>query len=52
MRIGDIITWHGRRYVLRGIEPMSVPNRSAELEDEETGRRVVVPLAALEAAGD
>ena len=52
MRIGDTITWKGRRYVLRGLEPMSVPNRCVELEDEETGERVEVPVAELESPGD
>ena len=52
MRIGDVIIWKGRRYVLRGLEPMSVPDRCAELEDEATGERVEVPVAELEAAGD
>jgi hypothetical protein len=48
MRIGDLILWNGRRYVLRGLEPMSVPDRTAELEDEETGERIEVPVAELE----
>ena len=37
MKIGDLVTYQGRSYVLRGIEPMSVPNRRAELEDPESG---------------
>ena len=45
MKIGDLVTYQGRSYVLRGLEPMSVPNRRAELEDLETGERIVVPLA-------
>ena len=37
MEIGDLVTYQGRAYVLRGLEPMSVPNRRVELEDPESG---------------
>ena len=47
MKIGDLVTYQGRSYVLRGIEPMSVPNRRAELEDPESGEVVVAPLAEV-----
>jgi hypothetical protein len=47
MKIGDLVTYEGRSYVLRGLEPMSVPNRRAELEDSETGEQVLVPLAGV-----
>jgi hypothetical protein len=47
MKIGDLVTYQGHTYVLRGLEPMSVPNRRAELEDPETGELVVVPLAEV-----
>jgi hypothetical protein len=44
MRIGDLVTWQGRSYYLRGLEPMSVPDRRAQLEDAETGEVVTAPL--------
>jgi hypothetical protein len=44
MEIGDLVTYKGRAYVLRGLEPMSVPERHAELEDPDTGERLSVPL--------
>ena len=47
MQIGDLVTYQGRSYVLRGLEPMSVPDRRAELEDPETGEVIVVPLVEL-----
>ena len=50
MQIGDPITYDGRRYILRGLDPMSVPNRCADLEDAETGERIRVPVADLEDA--
>ena len=50
MAIGDHVLYQGRRYRLRGIDPMSVSERQAELEDLETGERVRVPLEAVEAA--
>ena len=48
MRIGDLVTYHGTQYVLRGLDPMSVPDRLAELEDPATGERVRVPLSDVE----
>ena len=50
MRIGDQVTYQGRRYVLRGLDPMGVPDRRADLEDSETGEQIRVPLAELEPA--
>ena len=47
MKIGDLVTYQGRAYVLRGLEPMSMPNRRAELEDPESGEVIVVPLAEV-----
>ena len=47
MKIGDIVNYEGRPHVLRGLEPMSVPNRRVELEDSETGEVIVVPLAEV-----
>jgi hypothetical protein len=48
MKIGDPVLYLGRRYYLRGLDPMSVPDRQAVLEDAETGGEVRVPLADLE----
>jgi hypothetical protein len=39
-QIGDFVTWRGRLCVLRGIDPMSVPARHAEVEDCVTGERL------------
>ena len=50
VRIGDEVIYHGRVLVLRGLEPMSVPTRRAEVEDPATGERLVVPLDELEPA--
>jgi hypothetical protein len=47
MEIGDLVTYQGSAYVLRGLEPMSVPERRAELEDPESGERLSVPLAEV-----
>jgi hypothetical protein len=47
MKIGDLVTYQGRAYVLRGLEPMSVPNRRVELEDPASGEVIVVPLAEV-----
>ena len=50
MRIGDHVTYQGRRYVLRGLDPMGVPERRADLEDSETGEQIRVPFVELEPA--
>ena len=50
MRIGDPVIYRGRRYVLRGLDPMGLPDRRADLEDCETGELVRVPVAELVAA--
>ncbi len=50
MEIGDLVTYDGKAYVLRGLEPMSVPDRRAEIEDPESGELLFVPVAQLAAA--
>ena len=47
MEIGDHVTWNGRLWVLRGLEPMSVPERHAHLEDPVTGERARAPLSEV-----
>ena len=44
MQLGDLVTYEGRRYVVRGLDPMGLPDRRADLEDVETGecRRVLI----------
>lgn len=44
MEIGDPVDYEGRRYVLRGLDPMGVGDRRAELEDPDSGERIWVPL--------
>ena len=48
MEIGDNVIYNGKCYVLRGLEPMSVPDRRAELENPENGELTSVPVALLE----
>ena len=48
MRIGDPVTYDGRGYVLRGLDPMGVPDRRADIEDPDTGELIRVPVAELE----
>jgi hypothetical protein len=50
MRIGDNVIHHGRVLVLHGHDPMSVPDRRAEVEDPATGERFFVPLDELRPA--
>jgi hypothetical protein len=44
MNIGDLVLYQGRRYYLRGLDPMSVPDRQAFLEDAMTGEAAMVPV--------
>jgi len=44
MEIGSLVTYQGRPYYLRGLDPMSVSDRQAELEDAFTHERISVPL--------
>ena len=48
LSIGDLVLYNGRRYYLRGIDPMSVSDRRALLEDAETGEHVRVPYEEVE----
>jgi len=48
MNIGDLVLHQGRRYYLRGLDPMSVPDRRAVLEDAETGERLLAPVDEIE----
>jgi len=50
MKIGEIVLNQGRRYYLRGLDPMSVPERQAFLEDAMTGEACMVPVSEIEPA--
>ena len=50
MRIGEIVIHDGRELVLRGLEPMSVVDGRAEIEDPATGEHFFVRVAELEPA--
>jgi hypothetical protein len=50
MRIGDLLDYEGKRYIVRGLDPMGVPGRRADLEDAETGEQIRVPIAKLDDA--
>ena len=50
MEIGDEVLYHGRALRLLGHEPMSVPNRRAQVEDTATGERFEVPYDELDEA--
>jgi hypothetical protein len=51
MRIGDTVLYQGQEFILRGLDPMSVENRQAELQDPRTGGTVRVPLEDVEERG-
>jgi hypothetical protein len=50
MQIGSLVSYQGRIYTLRGLDPMGVAERRADLEDAETGERLQVPIADLQPA--
>jgi hypothetical protein len=43
MRVGDHVIWEGRLYVLSGVDPMSVVEPKAHLEDPISLKRFSVP---------
>jgi hypothetical protein len=47
MSIGDLVIYKDRPYVLRGLDPMGVPDGHAELEDLDSGELVLAPLAEV-----
>ena len=47
MRLGEHVIHDGRLLVLLGLDPMSVADGRAEVEDPETGARAFVPIAEL-----
>ena len=47
MEIGELVTYQGSAYVLRGLDPMGVPDRRVELEDPDTGEMISVPFAEV-----
>jgi hypothetical protein len=44
MKLGDLVTYQGCVYVLRGLDPMGVPDRNVQLEDPASGKYISVPL--------
>ena len=48
MHIGDVLIYRGRRVMLVGMEPMSVPDRRAVVRDLATGEEIDVPFDELE----
>jgi hypothetical protein len=44
MKIGDPVTWKGRPYVLRGLDPIGVSDPLAQLELPETSELISAPL--------
>ncbi|HSS81765.1 MAG TPA: hypothetical protein VLK24_11295 [Gaiellaceae bacterium] len=48
MKIDELVLHEGRRYYLRGLDPMGVPQRQAFLEDAVTGEERVVSVDEVE----
>ena len=48
VNIGDQVLYEGRIYVLRGLDPMSVPDRTVLLEDALEGGLIRAPLRDVE----
>lgn len=44
MELGDVVIWHGRRWIVRGFDPASVTEQTVVLEDPRTGEQVTAPL--------
>jgi hypothetical protein len=52
MKLGDLVLYRGRTYYLRGLDPMSVPDRRVFLEDAQTGEEVSALATEVEPAWD
>ena len=52
MEIGDLVIHARRPCYLRGLDPMSVSGRRAELEDAATGERFFAPAEEVTAHPD
>jgi hypothetical protein len=50
LHIGNHVVFEGRLYVVRGMDPMSVPDRDALLENVATGELVRVPFDQVQDA--
>jgi hypothetical protein len=50
MEIGDLVLFRGELYYLRGLDPMSVSERRAQLEHAVSGDLIQAPLAEVEPA--
>lgn len=48
MNIGDVLIHRGREVVLLSLEPMSVPDRLATVQDVATDEVLRVPVGELE----
>jgi hypothetical protein len=48
MKIGDVLTYHGRPVVVLGMDPMSVSDRQAIVRDVDTDEVFDVPFDELE----
>jgi hypothetical protein len=51
MELGDLVIWNGRRWIVRGVDPVSVTGRTVTLEDPETGDAVTAPLDGVSELG-
>jgi hypothetical protein len=52
MKLGDLVLYEGKTYYLRGLDPMSVPDRRVFLEDAQTGDEVSAPVTEVEPIED
>jgi hypothetical protein len=50
MRLGDNVIWEDCVYVLRGFEPMSVPDGRVEIADLGSDESIFVPADELRPA--
>ena len=48
MKIGDHVLYLGQEFILRGFDPMSVPDRHVHLEHPETGEPLRAPIDEVE----
>lgn len=49
MKIGDLVIYRDKLYRLLGLDPMSLDDRRAQIEDPDTGEVLHVPVEEVRA---
>ena len=51
LRLGDFVLYRSQTYILKGFDPIGVPERRVYLEETTTGHELQVPLTEISPKG-